>query len=63
MKTIEIVVSPTGVTTVQTKGFSGTSCHDASLLVEQALGVRTAEEQTSEFYQTGTARETAQEKA
>ncbi len=62
MKTIEIVVSPTGQTTVQTKGFSGTSCQDASRLLEQALGTRTSEERTPEFYQTEAVRETVQEK-
>ena len=30
MKTIEIIVSPKGETTVQTKGFAGASCRDAS---------------------------------
>ncbi len=62
MKTIEILVSPTGQTTVQTKGFSGASCQDASRLLEQALGTRTSEERTPEFYQTEPVRETAQEK-
>ncbi len=63
MKIIEILVSPTGQTTVQTKGFSGASCQDASRLLEQALGARIAEERTPEFYQTESVRETAQEKA
>ncbi len=30
MKTIEILVSPTGQTQIQTKGFSGSSCRQAS---------------------------------
>ncbi|MBI3864901.1 MAG: DUF2997 domain-containing protein [Planctomycetia bacterium] len=51
MKTIEIVVSRTGQTTVQTKGFSGASCLEASRFVEQALGVRQDEEKTAEFFQ------------
>ncbi|MBI3860741.1 MAG: DUF2997 domain-containing protein [Planctomycetia bacterium] len=51
MKSIEIVVSRTGQTTVQTKGFSGAACLEASRFVEQALGVRQDEERTSEFYQ------------
>jgi hypothetical protein len=50
-KTIELVVSPKGETTVQTKGFSGGECRDASRFVEQALGQRTAETLTAEFHQ------------
>lgn len=52
-KTIEITVGPKGETTVQTKGFSGPECRDASRFVEQALGQRTAEQMTAEFYQQG----------
>ncbi len=44
MKTIEIVVSPTGETRVETKGFSGSACRDASKFLEQALGKRTNEQ-------------------
>ncbi len=47
---IEIIVSPQGQTTVQTKGFSGSSCRQASKFLEQALGQRTDEKLTSEFY-------------
>ena len=51
MKTIELIISPTGQTTVQTKGFAGSSCQDASRLIELALGKRTGEQLTSEFHQ------------
>ncbi len=50
-KTIEITVSPTGQTKVETKGFSGGACREASRFVEEALGSRTAESMTSEYYQ------------
>ena len=50
-KTIEIVVSPTGQTQVQTKGFTGSECRAASEFIEQALGQRTSEQLTSEFHQ------------
>ncbi len=50
-RTIEITVSPTGETKVETKGFSGGECRDASKFVEQALGQRTAEQLKGEFYQ------------
>ena len=51
MKTIEITVSPTGETKVETRGFTGGECREASRFVEQALGTRTAETLTAEFYQ------------
>ena len=50
MKTIEIIVSPKGETTVTTKGFTGSSCREASKLIEQALGHRTDERLTAEFH-------------
>ena len=37
-KTIEIIVRPTGETSVQTKGFAGASCREASRFIEEALG-------------------------
>ncbi len=52
MKSIEIVVAPDGKTTVQTRGFVGSSCQDASRFVEQALGKPTSEQRTPEFHQT-----------
>ena len=51
MQTIEITVSPKGEATVQTRGFSGPSCRDASRFVERALGERVAETLTPEFHQ------------
>lgn len=51
MKSIEITVSPTGETKVETKGFTGSECRDASKFVEQALGQRTAEQLKGEFHQ------------
>ncbi len=60
--TIEIVVSPTGEATVQTKGFAGPSCREASRFVEQALGERTAERLTAEFYQPQAIREQARQR-
>jgi hypothetical protein len=50
LKTIEITVSPTGQTSVETKGFSGADCRQASEFVETALGQRTGERLTGEFY-------------
>lgn len=50
MKIIEITVTPNGKTTVETKGFAGAECQQASRLIEQALGQRSNEKLTDEFY-------------
>jgi len=50
-KVIEIIVDAKGAATVQTNGFAGSECREASRFVEQALGRRTAEQLTAEFYQ------------
>ena len=50
-RTIEIIVTPNGQSQVQTKGFTGSSCRQASQFIEQALGQRTSEQLTAEFYQ------------
>ncbi len=54
MKSIEILISPTGQTAIQTKGFSGYACQDASRFLEHALGQRQNEQLTAEFYQSQT---------
>lgn len=51
MKTIEIIVSPTGQTRLQTKGFTGAACREASEFLEKSLGQRQSEQLTAEFYQ------------
>ncbi len=51
MKTIEITVSPNGEAKVETRGFTGSECREASRFVEQALGRKTAETLTAEFHQ------------
>ena len=50
-KTIEIIVSPTGETRLETKGFAGEECKEASKFVEEALGVTAGEQMTAEFHQ------------
>ena len=54
MKTIEIVVAPDGKSRVETKGFTGNECREASRFVEQALGQQTDELLKPEFHQTAT---------
>jgi hypothetical protein len=51
MKIIVITVGPGGESKVETKGFAGAACREASRFIEQALGRRTAETITAEFYQ------------
>jgi hypothetical protein len=51
LTTIEVTVGPRGETTVETRGFTGPACRDASRALEQALGARIAERLTAEFYQ------------
>jgi hypothetical protein len=51
VKTIEITVGPQGQAKVETKGFSGSDCREASKFIEQALGQRTDEKLTADFYQ------------
>ena len=48
---IEVTVSPKGETSIQTKGYAGADCLQASKFLEQALGVVAKEDKTSEFYQ------------
>lgn len=52
-KVIEITVGPRGETRVQTRGFTGGECRDASRFVEQALGQRTSEQPTAEYFDQG----------
>ena len=63
MKTIEITITAKGETSMQTKGFVGSSCRDASRFIELALGQRTGEQLTPEFYQVATVDQTQQQSA
>lgn len=47
---IEVTVSPQGETRIETKGFTGGRCREASKALETALGVRETEQLTSEFH-------------
>ena len=58
---IEVMISPTGETKIETKGFSGSSCQAASQSLEQALGVRQAERLTAEFHAQETSRQQLEE--
>jgi hypothetical protein len=47
---IELTISPTGETTIETKGYAGTDCLQASKFLEQALGVKTTDQKTAEYF-------------
>ena len=48
---IEVIVSPKGESRVETKGFAGSECREASRFLESELGQRTGEQLTGEFHQ------------
>jgi hypothetical protein len=50
-KTIEIIVAPNGQSRVETKGFVGSECRDATRFIEKALGQQTDEILKAEFHQ------------
>jgi hypothetical protein len=50
MKTIEVTVGPSGEIKIETKGFTGESCREASKIVEQSLGAKISDTLTSECF-------------
>ena len=61
MKIIEVIVSPKGETKIETKGFVGGECRQASRFMEEALGVRASEKLTAEFHQQQSAAQSIKE--
>ena len=60
-RVIEVVVSPKGETTLQTQGFTGADCLQASKFLEQALGLVASDRKTAEFYQTQSTQQQVQQ--
>jgi hypothetical protein len=60
MKTIRVLISPKGEVAVDAKGFTGSSCRDATKFIEEALGTRTNEQLKAEFHLTETVQQAAQ---
>ena len=50
MKTVEIIITPSGQSRVETKGFAGSECRSASRALEAALGHTISDRLTSGFY-------------
>ena len=63
MKFIEITIAPNGQARAETKGFAGSECQRASEFLEKALGQRSSEQLTSEFFAQQTAHNNEQESA
>ena len=61
--TIEITVEPDGSTSVQTRGFVGASCRDASAFIERALGEVTGERLTAEYHEPARQTQTVRQQA
>lgn len=57
MRTIEVLISSTGETTVQTRGYTGADCLQASKWLERSVGTVTTDQRTAEFYQADEARQ------
>ncbi len=50
MSIITVTISPQGETVLSTQGFAGSTCQGATRSLEAALGLKTHEQLTSEFY-------------
>ena len=61
-KTIEILVTPEGKSSVRTLGFVGPSCRDASRFLEEGLGRSIGEQLTAEFHESQPAHENQHER-
>ena len=56
-RTLEVLVAPNGETTVQTHGFRGAGCLDASRFLEVELGLTLRDQKTTEYFQIETSAE------
>jgi hypothetical protein len=51
-KIMEVVITPDGQARIETKGFHGPACQQASQFLEQSLGQRTLSQPTAEYFET-----------
>lgn len=47
---IDVTIGPDGTVRIETSGFEGGACEQATRALEDALGTTTSYEHTSEFY-------------
>lgn len=50
MKTIDILISPTGQLTINATGYQGADCQKATAFLEQALGTHDSRQRKPEWY-------------
>lgn len=60
-QTIQVIISPKGETKIETKGFAGSTCQQASQFLEQALGAKLTDKPTADFYQQSATQQTLQQ--
>lgn len=61
MPKIEVIIEQDGSTVVQTSGFKGKACQDATKQLEQALGITTSDKKLPEFYATAKGSQSAKQ--
>jgi len=49
-RVIEVLISPTGETKIETRGFAGPGCQQATRALEGALGLKQSETLTVEYH-------------
>jgi hypothetical protein len=60
-RVIEVIVSPQGEVTVQTRGYRGSDCLQASQFLEEALGVTTEDRKTAAFFEVNSTEQRVQQ--
>ncbi len=55
-KIIEVTISPAGETKIETKGFTGSTCQQATAYLERALGTKSSERLTADYFASQPAR-------
>ncbi len=60
-RVIEVLVSPAGEVRIQTRGYAGADCLEASRFLEQALGLPASEQKTAEYHQPAAAEQHLQQ--
>jgi len=58
MQTVTVDIAADGGVKIETKGFTGKSCQEATAALEKALGVVSSDSKLPEFYQQETKRAT-----
>lgn len=58
MRSIEVVIDARGEVRLQTKGYTGAECRQASAEIEKALGIVQSDQPTAEMYTASTASQT-----